>query len=83
MGSTVGHLRVPQVENIPLAIPSKEEQEAISSRINSINEEFDLSNKKLSSSLLLLKERRSALVFAAVTGQIRVPGLNSGKEAAA
>lgn len=82
MGSTVSHLRVPQVENIPLAIPSKQEQQDIASKIKSIDDEFDLAINELSSSLLLLKERRSSLISAAVTGQIDVRGLVSEEEAA-
>ena len=81
MGSTVSHLRVPQVENIPLAIPSRQEQEEITSKIKSIDREFDLATNQLSQSLSLLKERRSALIIAAVTGQIDVRGLVPAGEA--
>lgn len=82
MGSTVSHLRVPQVENIPLAIPSRQEQEEITCKIKSIDSEFDHATNQLSNSLLLLKERRSALISAAVTGQIDVRGLVPQEEAA-
>ena len=75
MGSIVGHLRVPQVENLPLTVPPAGEQKLIARRVAELDATFDEATSCLNASVNLLRERRSALVSAAVTGQIDVRGL--------
>jgi type I restriction enzyme S subunit len=75
MGSTVAHLRVPQVENLPIPVPPVTEQSEIVKRVRRLDTTFDEAVGALSSSTELLRERRSALISAAVTGQIDVRGL--------
>ena len=50
--------------------PSEEEQLAIAERIAFATSKIDSISERTERSMLLLKERRSALITAAVTGQI-------------
>jgi len=72
--SQLGELRVP--------LPPRAEQDAIMKRISSHAESCNALAFKAASAISLLQERRSALISAAVTGQIDVRGL-AGSEAAA
>jgi type I restriction enzyme S subunit len=68
-------LRMNDFNSMPVAIPPPEEQEQIS---RFVEEEFDNIAKlveRSSKGIDLLQERRSALISAAVTGQIDVRGL--------
>ena len=82
MGSIVGHLRVPQVENLPLTVPPAGEQKLIARRVAELDATFDEATSCLNASVNLLHERRSTLISAAVTGQIDVRGLMPEVEAA-
>ncbi|WP_224826497.1 restriction endonuclease subunit S [Cognatishimia sp. MH4019] len=66
---------VPQINNkhiAPIRIPvaPKSEQKAIEQRLIDTDEEFGVLSGSAESALVTLKERRSALISAAVTGQI-------------
>ena len=74
-GSTVSHLRVSQVENIPVIVPAQPEVPVISSQINQLASGFNALINEATQSISLIQERRSALISAAVTGQIDVRGL--------
>ena len=56
-------------------LPAIEEQQAILYGLNKHLREIDLLESESTASLVLLEERRSALISAAVTGQIDVRGL--------
>jgi type I restriction enzyme S subunit len=56
-------------------LPAIEEQQAILDNLNKHLREIDLLESESTASLVLLEERRSALISAAVTGQIDVRGL--------
>ena len=71
-GSTVSHLRVEQVENIPVLVPPVEEIRQIHSLISESKSKFDSIEKNALNSIMLLKERKSSLISAAVTGKIDV-----------
>jgi len=71
-GSTVGHLRVPEVYNFPCLLPPLEEQKEIVSILNKRAESHNLLKNSLHRSILAMKELRAALITAAVTGQIDV-----------
>jgi type I restriction enzyme, S subunit len=58
----LGVIRVP--------IPPSAEQEAIVSKLNESRTAYALANRSLRESISLLKERRAALITAAVTGQM-------------
>lgn len=70
-GGTMDVINVGTLSSIVLPVPSeKEEQMEIVSKITEIKMRFDALIEKTERSIELLKERRSALITAAVTGQI-------------
>ncbi|PSW30452.1 restriction endonuclease subunit S [Photobacterium phosphoreum] len=71
-GSTVSHLRVEQVENIPVLVPSLDEIKQIHLKINLLKSKFDAIEKEAIQAIALMQERRTALISAAVTGKIDV-----------
>lgn len=60
---------------IQVALPAKEEQEAILAFIAAVNGKLEVLEVEAQHAIDLLKERRTALISAAVTGQIDVRGL--------
>jgi type I restriction enzyme, S subunit len=58
------------VQNAWITIPPLDEQRKISRRINHIRENTARMEEALRNSVDLLRERRAALITAAVTGQI-------------
>jgi type I restriction enzyme S subunit len=79
-GSTVSHLRVSQVESIPVIVPDQAEVPVISSQVDKLASGFNALMSEATQSISLMQERRSALISAAVTGQIDVRGLVSEAE---
>ena len=73
-GSTVSHLRVEQVYNIPVVVPPINEQAEIDILVGNIKKSFSALIDKSFSTILLLQERRTALISAAVTGKIDLRG---------
>jgi type I restriction enzyme S subunit len=71
-GSTVTHLRVEQVENIPVLVPNKEEIKEIHLHILKIKQQFNALEQKALETIRLMQERRTALISSAVTGKIDV-----------
>ena len=71
-GSTVTHLRVEQVENIPVLVPGKEEIKEIHLYILKIKQQFNALEQKALETIRLMQERRTALISSAVTGKIDV-----------
>lgn len=64
-----------QFKCIQVALPAKEEQEAILAFIAAVNGKLEVLEVEAQQAIDLLKERRTALISAAVTGQIDVRGL--------
>lgn len=60
------------IENLFCPVPSLEEQKAIAHYLTSFTKQFNTLIAEANSAIELLKERRSALISAAVTGQIDV-----------
>lgn len=60
------------IENLQLPTPPKHEQHQIANHLDKINKETDSLLDEVVRAIALLKERRSALITAAVTGQIDV-----------
>jgi type I restriction enzyme S subunit len=79
MGSTVKHLNMADIPNTPLLLPNIEEQYAIvdyaKGELTKVN---DLRNETLAS-IELLREHRTALISAAVTGKIDVRNLGGAQ----
>ncbi|MFI8418038.1 restriction endonuclease subunit S [Serratia sp. NPDC078593] len=71
-GSTVSHLRVEQVENIPVPVPPENELIAIHEHIAKLKEQYDAIESNALKAIDLMQERRTALISAAVTGKIDV-----------
>ena len=60
------------IENLLCPVPSLDEQKAIADHLTSFTKQFNTLIAEANSAIELLKERRSALISAAVTGQIDV-----------
>jgi type I restriction enzyme S subunit len=71
-GSTVSHLRVEQVENIPVIVPPLNEADEIHKELALIKTKYLKLTASAESAIELMKERRTALISAAVTGKIDV-----------
>jgi len=71
-GSTVGHLRVGEVYDFPCLLPPLERQRALLAEIRHASGDVDQMTKLTKTSIDRLKEYRSALITAAITGQIDV-----------
>jgi len=71
-GATSPHVNVSTIKNFTFPLPSISEQLEIGEFIDSRLAEIDSISMKTAQSIDLLKERRSALITAAVTGQIDV-----------
>lgn len=74
-GSTVGHLRVGEVGELPLLLPPLNEQLALIAFVGEELSKLQALAAASESAIALMKERRTALISAAVTGQIDVRGL--------
>lgn len=61
-------------ENLPVIVPTTQEQEAISKFIDIKSKQFDSLVSKAQQAIQLMQERRTALISAAVTGKIDVRG---------
>ena len=70
--STVDSLRRPMFMNFPVCVPSVSEQSAIVNHIECESSKFDTLTTEAQRAIDLLQERRTALISAAVTGQIGV-----------
>ncbi|MFI8745995.1 restriction endonuclease subunit S [Pseudomonas sp. NPDC077186] len=71
-GSTVTHLRVEQVHNIPVCLPESREAEKIVSKIKCIEGRCFSLIQHAEAAIARLQEYRTALITAAVTGQIDI-----------
>ncbi len=81
-GSTIQHYGPTHLSQIRIALPPIIEQNKISAYIESESSKFDLLITEARSCHELLQERRSALISAAVTGQIDVRNAVKNLEAA-
>lgn len=74
-GTAQVNISVPILKSIPVPIPSLNEQQAIVAHLKAVVEDFDRLMAEAKKSIVLLHERRIALIGAAVTGKIDVRGL--------
>lgn len=82
-GVSVPHISPDQINNFVIPVPPIDEQRAIVEHLSNLTTSYSrLINEGLLS-IELLRERRSALISAAVTGQIDVRGLAPAQEQAA
>jgi type I restriction enzyme S subunit len=80
-GSTFNEVSIATVRDLPVLVPPNEEQKEIAERIRRDSAYYEETIATAQRCSALLQERRSALISAAVTGQIDVRGL-AGSEAA-
>lgn len=73
--STIAHLTAETLRRYRFAFPPQPEQTSIANRLNKIASSFERLIQEAETAISLLKERRTALISAAVTGQIDVRGL--------
>jgi type I restriction enzyme, S subunit len=78
--NTQGNVGIADLRGIKIALPPIEEQAAITAFLDAETFKFDATRAEAEGVVSLLKERRSALISAAVTGQIDVRGLASAPE---
>lgn len=72
-GSTVGNVRLPVLRSTPIWLPSLDEQRRIASYLDEQTAKIDTLITETERFIELVRERRSALITAAVTGQIDAP----------
>jgi len=72
VGSTKGAITCEQISNMRVPIPPREEQNAIVVHLSHVTSELDHLALEATTAIELLRERRTALISAAVTGQIDV-----------
>ena len=71
--STIGILNQERTSAIPIAVPPPAEQSAIAAECLRISTATDRAIAEIQTSITLLREKRSSLVSAAVTGEMAVP----------
>ena len=76
-GGTKGALTCEQVSDIRVPIPPLEEQAAILDHISASTQRLDLLQSTAERTIAIIKERRAALIAAAVTGQIAVDAVGT------
>lgn len=74
IGSTFKRINVEEIRSLVMAFPPPGEQKLIATRLLELTENFDELIAEGVLSIELLRERRTALISAAVTGQIDVRG---------
>ncbi len=81
-GTTIKHIYISRLAKMPLVVPPRHEQRAILDYLDAQCAILDPLVEDASRAVGLLKERRTALISAAVTGKIDVRGLVDMREAA-
>ncbi len=74
IGSTFKRVNVEEIRCLAVPLPPAHEQHQIAEFLNAERMRFDAIEQVAGRSIILLRERRSALITAAVTGQIDVRG---------
>ena len=75
MGSTHKTIYVPDIEAIRIPLPPKERQRSLVDQAWAAFSNIDRARDQLEQQINLLREHRQALITAAVTGQMDVPGV--------
>ncbi|KAF1705573.1 restriction endonuclease subunit S [Pseudoxanthomonas suwonensis] len=81
VGATSPHVNVSTIRNFQLTVPPLVEQKAIAAFLERVASSFDSLDAEARRAIDLLRERRSVLIAAAVTGQIDVRGLGEAEAA--
>lgn len=81
-GTTINNLSLNSLRQMYVCVPAKNEQTSIAQYLDSEVGRIDQLLLEANRAVMLIKERRSALISAAVTGKIDVRGLVDAEEAA-
>ncbi len=73
--TTVAHINMSDIPDIPIVVPPLAVQEDILERIDDVTGRCEAISRRLANQLSLLQEHRQALITAAVTGKLNVPGV--------
>lgn len=73
--TTVAHLNMADIGELPIVLPPLDVQPVVAARIGAELASLDRASSAMSRQIDLLLERRQALITAAVTGQIDIPGV--------
>jgi len=79
--ATIQNFSADKYGNLAVAVPPIEDQQRIIAHILRKTARLDLIRSSTERAIALLKERRAALIAAAVTGQIDLPHVSSGENA--
>jgi type I restriction enzyme S subunit len=82
IGSTFRRINVEQIKSLFIPVPPSQEQVSIGAHLDATSDQWAKQEQDAQQCISLLQERRSALISAAVTGQIDVRGLVPEAEAA-
>ena len=74
--TTVAHLNMSDIHDIPIAVPDKDEQQRILAQVRTEVRRHEEAVTKLNKQITLLAERRQALITAVVTGGMPAPGVS-------
>jgi type I restriction enzyme S subunit len=72
-GSTVWGIRSDRLRDVRLDVPSLTDQKVVLERVSAAEATYGASRELFEQQMRLLSEHRSALITAAVTGQLRIP----------
>ena len=81
-GATKGAITCEQIGNLRIPVPPISEQRDVVVYLDEVTAKLDTLTTEAQKAIILLQERRSALISAAVTGQIDVRGIHQQQEAA-
>lgn len=81
IGATIRRANVEEIRGLLVVHPSIEDQEAIAEFLENKLKQFDSLSDDAAAAIEFLRERRSALISAAVTGKIKVTDIPEGSHA--
>ena len=73
--TTVAHLNMADIGALPVVLPPFDAQVQVAAKIGAELDSLDHASATMSRQIELLLERRQALITAAVTGQLEIPGV--------
>lgn len=81
-GTAIKHIYITRLAKMPIALPPLGEQDEIVAATREETRKIDVLVERTETSIDLLREYRTALISAAVTGQIAIPGSEATEEVA-
>ena len=75
IGSTFSRVNISQIVELLVPVPARSEQEEIAGELDRASAQVGLAQDRLRQQVSLLREQRQALITAAVTGELEVPGV--------